>query len=354
MKPALLSLMLALCTFATGCATAQPAEPVAPTLIAFGACAHEGKPQPIWDAVVAAEPELFIFTGDNIYGDTNDMAVMQAKYDKLAAKPGYQKLLKTTPVLAVYDDHDLGKNDGGKDYPRRKESAQMCLDFFGVPADSPRRTREGIYGSQMLGKPGSQVQVILLDTRYFRDKLDRSTLTKEEKNAKNVVGIYQPTKDTTRTMLGEDQWNWLEKQLKKEADVRLIVSSIQVISWEKGMETWGNMPHERDRLFKLIETTEANGVVFLSGDVHFTELSKSDEGPYPMYDLTSSGLNQKPRELWYTAPNSYRVKDKLYTNNNFGLVRVDWAGDDTTITLSARNVKGETAHETVIPLSTLQ
>lgn len=353
MKIALLSSLFTSCIFALGC-VAAPSKPAEPTVIAFGACLHESKPQPIWDAVVAAKPDLFIFTGDNIYGDTNDMAVMQAKYDKLGAQPGYQKLLKTCPVLAVYDDHDLGKNDGGKDYPKKEESAQMCLDFFGVPADSPRRTREGIYGSQMLGEPGSRVHIILLDTRYFRDKLDKNTLTPAEKKEKGVVGWYQPTKDTTRTMLGEDQWKWLEKELKKEADVRLIVSSIQVVSWEKGMETWGNLPHERDRLFKLIETTGANGTFFISGDVHFTELSKSDEGPFPLYDLTSSGLNQNPGKTWYTATNSYRVNDKLYTKNNFGLIRIDWAGDDTTITLGARTVDGQVAHETVVPLSQLR
>ena len=354
MKPTLLSLMFALCTFATGGATAQPAEPVEPTVIAFGACAHENRPQPIWDAVVAAEPDLFIFTGDNIYGDTNDMAVLQAKYDNLGAQPGYQKLLKTCPVLAVYDDHDYGLNDGGKEYAKRKESAQMCLDFFGVPKDDPRRDHEGVYGSQMIGEPGSRVQIILLDTRYFRDKLDKSTLTSAEKKEKNLVGWYQPTKDTTRTLLGEDQWQWLEKELKKEADVRVIVSSIQVVSWEKGMECWGNMPHERDRLFKLIETTKANGAFFISGDVHFTELSKSDEGPYPMYDLTSSGLNQRPGKTWYTGVNTYRLKDKVYSERNFGIIRIDWTGKATTLTLEARTEKGETAYKEVVPLSKLR
>ena len=354
MKATLLSVLMLLCTLATGCAAAPQAELPAPTVIAFGACAHEDRPQPIWDAVVAAEPDLFIFTGDNIYGDTQDMAVLQAKYDKLGAQPGYQRLLKTCPVLAVYDDHDYGVNDGGKEYPKRKESAEMCLDFFGVPKDDPRRDHEGVYGSQMIGEPGSRVQIILLDTRYFRDKLDRNKLSNEEKKAKNIVGWYQPTKDTTRTMLGEKQWKWLEEELRKEADVRVIVSSIQVVSWEKGMECWGNMPHERDRLFKLIETTRANGAFFISGDVHFTELSKSDEGPYPLYDLTSSGLNQRPGKTWYTGVNKYRLKDKFYVERNFGVIRIDWAGEETTLSLEARTEQGETAYKEVVPLNHLR
>jgi alkaline phosphatase D len=353
MKSFLSFLLTLACFHVVGCSSA-PAAPPEPTVIAFGACLHENKPQPIWDAVVAAEPDLFIFTGDNIYGDTNDMAVMQAKYDKLGAQPGYQKLLQTCPVLAVYDDHDLGKNDGGKDYPMKEASAKMCLDFFGVPEDSPRRQREGIYGSEMLGQPGSRVQIILLDTRYFRDKLDRNRLSAAEKKERGIVGWYEPTDDTSRTMLGEAQWEWLKGELQKDAEVRIIVSSIQVVSWEKGMECWGNMPHERDRLFKLLETTGADGALFISGDVHFTELSKSDEGPYPLYDVTSSGLNQNPGKSWYTAINRYRVDGKMYPKHNFGLIRIDWAGDETTLTLGARTLTGEVAHETVVPLRTLR
>ena len=91
-----------------------------PTAIAFGACAHENKPQPIWDAIVNTKPDLFIFAGDNIYADTEDMEVMKAKYAKLAAKPGYKSLLETCPVLATWDDHDFGVNDGGKHYSMKR------------------------------------------------------------------------------------------------------------------------------------------------------------------------------------------------------------------------------------------
>ncbi|XAM00465.1 alkaline phosphatase D family protein [Phycisphaeraceae bacterium D3-23] len=351
-----LSLIAMLCA---GCATtgqrdATPTrEPTGPTTIAFGACCHQDRPQPVWDAVVAAEPDLFIFTGDNIYGDTEDMAILQAKYDKLAAIPGYQRLLEACPVLAVYDDHDYGQNDGGREYPMRAESAAMCLDFFGVPDDDPRRGHEGVYGSTILGEPGRRVQVILLDTRYFRDALDRGTLTAQERAEEHVVGWYTPTDDTTRTLLGREQWRWLAGELQKDAEVRVIVSSIQVVSWEKGMECWGNMPHERDTLFGLIEATGANGVVFISGDVHFAELSMSDEGPYPLYDLTSSGLAQAPHPSWPAAYNTYRQPDMLYDGENFGVIQIQWAGDDTVLTMQARNVEGAIAFEQDVPLREL-
>lgn len=325
-----------------------------PTTIAFGACCHEDREQPIWDAIVAAKPDLFIFAGDNIYGDTEDMAVLKAKYDKLAAVPGYQRLLAACKVLAVYDDHDYGRNDGGREYPKRAESAAMCLDFFGVAEDDPRREHEGIYGATIMGDPGKRVQIILLDTRYFRDPIERGTLTAEERTEANVVGWYSPTQDTTRTLLGEAQWQWLEGELRKEAEVRLVVSSIQVVANEKGMECWGNMPHERSALFDLIEATEAGGVVFLSGDVHFAEVSRSDEGPYPLYDFTSSGLAQSPHKTWPAAINSYRQPNMLHVGQNFGLVRIDWSADDTRLRLQACNVQGEVAFEQVVELKDLR
>lgn len=332
---------------------ADPTESTNQTVIAFGACAHEDRPQPIWNAVVASKPDLFIFAGDNIYADTTDMNLMQSKYSKLAAQPGYQKLLNTCPVLAVWDDHDYGVNDGGKAYSKRAESEQIFLDFFGVAEEDPRRKHEGIYGSQIIGNKDQRVQVILLDTRYFRDDLDR--YTEGEKKPANIVGWYKPTKDRRRTLLGETQWKWLEKELMKPAEVRIIVSSIQVISWEKGMECWGNMPHERDRLFKLIGTTKAKGAFFISGDVHFTELSKtSEEGPYPLYDLTSSGLNQAPGKTWFTSVNSYRENDKVYSGRNFGLIQINWAGENTTIRLQGRTESGAVAHEELVKLKQLR
>ena len=70
--------------------------------IAFGSCAHQDKPQPIWESIVAVKPQLFLFTGDIIYADTRDPKVMKEKYDLMAALPGWQKLLRTCPVFATW------------------------------------------------------------------------------------------------------------------------------------------------------------------------------------------------------------------------------------------------------------
>ena len=86
-------------------ALASPAElsgRALPRRIAFGSCARQDKPQPIWDAVLASEPDLFVFLGDNIYGDTRDPTVLRAKYAQLAAQPGFKRLRERVPVLATW------------------------------------------------------------------------------------------------------------------------------------------------------------------------------------------------------------------------------------------------------------
>src|SRR5262249_9540800 len=136
LMPRFLPLALVALVAASGGRAADPRAPL--SRIVFGSCAHQDKPQPIWKPILEARPELFLFLGDNIYADTEDMEVMRKKYDKLANLPGFKKLRETCPVLATWDDHDFGVNDGGADYARRRESQQLFLDFFNVPRESPR------------------------------------------------------------------------------------------------------------------------------------------------------------------------------------------------------------------------
>jgi len=316
--------------------------------IVFGSCVHQDKPQPFWDAVIAAKPDLFIFAGDNIYGDTEDMDVLRAKYKKLGDEPGYQKLLKTCPVIATWDDHDYGANDAGAEYPKRAESQQVFLDFFGFAKDDALRSQKGVYQSYIYGPPEKSVQVILLDTRYHR-----SPLRKKGKIVPNE-GPFEASFDKTTTILGEEQWKWLGGELKKPAKLRLIVSSIQVLSQEHHWEKWANLPHERERLFKLLQETKAEGVVILSGDRHHAELSVVDVGlSYPLFDLTSSGLNEGFKRWRFPEPNRSRVA-AMFSGNNFGAVIIDWSQPDPTVRLQIRDDAGEIMQQEKISLELLK
>ncbi len=317
--------------------------------IALGSCARQDKLQPIWDAVVAAKPQLYLAIGDNIYGDTEDMAVMKKKYDTLAVIPGWQKLKAACPMLATWDDHDYGVNDGGAEYPKRDESQQLFLDFFGVAKDSPRRKQKGVYHAETFGPEDKRVQVIVLDTRYHRSALQRKV-----PKTPFGVGPYEASTDTKATMLGEAQWAWLETQLKVPAKVRILVSSVQVVAQDHGWEKWYNFPHERERLYKLIADTKAAGVVCVSGDRHLAELSMMEAGiGYPLYDLTSSGLTEAFQKWRKLEVNRHRVATMNW-GNNFGLISIDWTADDPLIRLQVRDVDGEVTIQEKLPLSLLQ
>lgn len=319
--------------------------------IVFGSCAVQDESQPIWSAILEEDPDLFIFGGDNIYGDTSNMDSLRHEYEKLAAKPGYQALRQSTPILSVWDDHDYGANDVGGWFEKKAESEKIFLDFFNVPDESPRRQRPGTYGAHRYGPPGQRVQIILLDTRYFRDRFN--TVERSDSAKAMGFGPYVPNRDPAATMLGKAQWTWLRAQLQKPAEIRLIVSSIQVISPDHGWEIWSQMPLERNRLFQLIDETGAGGVLFLSGDVHWSELSRYREGPYPLYDLTSSALNQE----WPQAtnlPNPLRVGDTVYPYPNYGSVTIDWSHDDPQIHLGIHDEEGDPVLRHTVSLSHLQ
>ncbi len=211
-------------------------------LIAFGSCAHSFEPMPILNQVVKHHPDLWIWLGDIMYGDSHDMTVLKKKYDLQKNKPEYQALLKVTPVIGVYDDHDYGTNDGGKYYSKKDSSKLLLLDFLDAPADDVRRSRPGAYADYDYQVGDRTVKVILLDTRYFRDTLYADTTGRQR---------YLPNPDGD--VLGEAQWQWLEQTLRNnQADFIIIGSSIQLIPDEQGYEKWANFPAARQRFFKLL------------------------------------------------------------------------------------------------------
>ncbi len=312
-------------------AVAQTAEPpaarwlplpaAAATLerIGFGSCARQNRPQPIWDAVLAARPQLFLMIGDNVYGDVTSSAMreLEAAYAALDAHADFARARARLPFLGVWDDHDYGSNDAGGAFAHRAKAEALFHRFWQVPADDPRRSRPGLYTARLFGPPGRRVQIILLDTRSFR-----STLARKPTRAPGT-GPYVPDPDPTKTMLGPRQWAWLEGELSRPADLRLVVSSIQVLAQGHDWERWDTLPGERQRLFGLIARTEANGVVFLSGDRHVGALYRlADAVPYPLHEITSSSLNQPFPKPGETGPQQL---GSTYGGENFGMVRIDWA-----------------------------
>ncbi|MDC3134293.1 alkaline phosphatase D family protein, partial [Bacteroidota bacterium] len=131
---------------------------------------------------------------------------------------------------------------------------------------------------------------------------------------------YAPNYNKNITILGKKQWSWLENELKINADVRIIGSSTQFgVEWN-GYETWENFPKEKQKMIDLIKNTNANNLFFISGDVHYSEISKIETEFYPLYDFTSSGLSS----TWHFAtPNKNRIEGPIM-DNHFGLITIDF------------------------------
>ncbi len=286
--------------------------------LGFGSCMDQKRPQPLWDVVLGAGCDLLVFGGDNVYVDQPATpAAIERAYAQAAELPGLARVRATVPHLATWDDNDYGPNDGDASFAHKQASKDAFLRFWRVPADDPRRGREGVYHAASVGPPGRRVQVLLLDDRWFRSPWRRT----DQRDAPGRER-YLPDADPGKTLLGEAQWAWLAQQLREPAQLRFIVSGIQVLATGHGWESWSLLPRERQRLFDTIAHAGAGGVVLLSGDRHFGAFYRETEGvPYPLVEMTASGWTHTWAGVREAGPNRL---GEPYTGLHFGVADIDW------------------------------
>ncbi|MEM8695563.1 MAG: alkaline phosphatase D family protein [Pseudomonadota bacterium] len=307
--------------------------------IAFGSCNHQHRHQTIWSTIAAHNPDLFLMIGDNVYGDYGyrgeaDLGTFAHAYRLQASYPEFIAFREQVPMLASWDDHDFGPNDSGGNFAFRERSEQLFESFWG--SSDEVRARPGIYDSVMIGPEGERVQIIMLDTRFFRDPLATLPYSYE----RWPRGIYRPTEDPDATLLGAAQWAWLAEQLAQPADLRLIVSSIQILTDAHNFEKWGNMPRERERLYDALAARNGGGMVILSGDRHSGALYHDEPAALgeAVWELTASSLNFSFAEgdTGDREPDPLR-RSGFYSDENFGMVEIDWASGEVGLTLNGAN-----------------
>lgn len=298
--------------------------------LVFASCNDQDREQPLWKPIMENSPDLFVWGGDNIYADTDDMLKMQSDYDKVHANLDYTELLKTTTVIGTWDDHDYGKNDAGKEWEKKVDAKGLFWDFLKFPKDDPLRDQDGVYYSRKYINSGGSVKVILLDTRSFRDSLRKSEIEGRR---------FDPWKTAEgRTVLGDAQWKWLEEELKDtSSDFNVIVSSIQFLANEHGWEKWGNFPSEVQKMKDLLGKAKAKNILFVSGDRHLAEFSMTQVAglSYKLVDFTTSGLTHTYPDS-PDDPNQYRI-GKLVKDLNFGVLRFDFQNKKVTMEIRGEN-----------------
>jgi alkaline phosphatase D len=331
----------------------RPLPTAALQTIAFASCSNEEwtRDQKAFEQITALKPDLMLFLGDNVYGsDTADdpqLSGLRAAYWQQSRRREFIALAESVPYLAIWDDHDFGKNDAGGDFAGKVLAQAMFDRFWRIGPDSPQAHPEGVYGAYQIGPAGQRVQLILLDTRYHRSPL----MPTDQRGAPGKER-YLEDPNPANTVLGAAQWAWLEAELKKPADLRLIVSSIQVLALGHGWEKFGNFPTERARMFEVIRRSGAKGVVFLSGDRHYASIAREPASPetvpFALYDFTASAVNMPwtvgPDGVQERAPN--RISPAI-AQENFGVMRIDWAG--RALTLESRDRDGKTLFSQPVP-----
>ena len=277
-------------------------EPV--TKIAVLGCHNQGSPAPAIPYFAdKLQPDFSIWIGDNVYADTEtDPQHILQQLKVLENKEGYKKLRENSKFMVTWDDHDYGLNNAGKDYKFKEESKQIHRKFWQLENDVPE-DRDGIYHSRLEKLPnGKTIQFLMVDIRYNKD----------EPGPKSDI-------------LGENQWKWLEKQLKKPADLRFFLSGIQVLLHRPThWEAWVRMGKSRNRLMNLIKSTRAENVVFITGDQHYVEVLHSPHNvKYKTYEIMAAGINKNERP---GIPMNRAMKADV-TIHSAPLIEVHWTSD---------------------------
>ena len=330
----------------------MPADDAVLTRILLASCVDEERAAPTLTQMASETADLMLMLGDNVYGDrdgpayvSNDVELDELRegFAELAAKPEFQAVRDAFPMMVAWDDHDYGANDAGGEFPFKGLAERVHEVFWGLE-DQDVGAWDGTYYARSFGPDGQRVQIIMLDTRFFR-----SALTPTDAFGTAGKERYLPAPaGSMQDMLGAAQWTWLENQLQQPADIRLVVSSIQVMPTVHGWEAWSTMPAERQRLFNLVQRTGANGVVFLSGDRHAAYVYEEDgKLPYAAHELTASSINVSfASEL---AEMDERQLGAAYPPENYGAVEIDWAAK--TLSLEVLDAAGETVRRNDVNFS---
>ena len=298
----------------------------------LGSCLHQDQEQAIWKAIKLEEIDSFIFLGDNVYGDTQSGNLKRMKKAYAKQKLNLPRWLVEKEILSIWDDHDYGLNDGGSSYQNKVEAQELFVDFWKIPPEDPRRKREGIYFESKKSIEGLKVHMVGLDTRYFR-----SNLEKGEKKA------YIQNLDPGATILGLEQWTWLERVLKtSSADVIVLLSSIQILASNHPYEKWTNFPLERLKLLEMVEQFSRDKIIIaISGDRHRSGIYQYKN----FIELTASGLNKAGSNNAETDP---LLLNNTYPEFNFGLLDIEPLKKQ--LTLSIHDVEGVELESLLIPL----
>jgi phosphodiesterase/alkaline phosphatase D-like protein len=353
--------------------------------LVLGSCHNDRKVKPhqpnIWNAIQQENPDVFVWMGDAVYPAQRKLAnltYMKQLFDNMLTNDtiGYRQFQTKYGIFGTWDDHDFGANDAGRETTQKMERAKLYTDhFLKLPDTTTTATppRQGLYYSVTFGEPQQQVKLIFLDTRWHRARhcwpsvatymplgagfaaLTRWVL------AGFHVNHWWPFWDCIHSpVLGGEQWAWLEQELETSlAAVHVVVSSIQVLTTNPTVESWGHFPAERQRLIQLLGKG-ISGLFLVSGDVHHAEILnpmrsvETASHKNSFLEVTSSGMTHYCSQPFYGRlcepmlqhynRNRHSKNENYYIGKNYGRLEIDWEQKQAEILV--KNEVGETVLRT--------
>ena len=303
--------------------------------IALGSCSFinekkDDRPKPygdkyqIFNSILQKDPDLMIWVGDNVYLRTPDFMTITGirhRYRHTRATKELQALLGSVHNYATWDDHDYGPNDSDRSYVNKRIAEQTFNDYWGN-----LNTNAAGNGGVTQHFAWNDVEFFMLDDRYHK----------------------APNRDPNpdKDYLGKQQLNWLIDALtKSRATFKIVVNGGQVISDVAKFENYITYPTEHAALLKRLDDAKIEGVLFISGDRHHTEISRLErKDAYPLIDITCSPLTSgvhSPRD----EGNTRQVKGKTFYNRNFGIMEITGKRRDRILVLTIYDSDGNKAFD---------
>jgi len=304
-----------------------------------GSCAYfnepiydrPGKPyggdSSIFLSMAKEKAAFMLWLGDNWYtreADYNSAWGLWYRASRDRSMPVLAPLLKAMPQYAIWDDHDYGPNDNGKEYTLKEESRKVFMSYWANP--SYGEGGEGIYTKMSYG----DVDIFMLDDRWFRAS---------DRMSDSVGGRPDPSK----RMYGEKQMGWVKSALAgSTATFKIIATGSQVLNPMSPYDCFRRFPVEYDEFMSILRDERIGGVIFLTGDRHHSEVIRRDDLlSYPLYDVTASPLTSGTHT--FSGPektNPYRVIG-IDQKQNYTRVMISGKPGARTATFVFLGIQGE-------------
>lgn len=302
--------------------------------LAWSCCSDPAKPQPLWKNIGLEKPDLYIHLGQR-FPLAQSLGLSVSSIFKLQSLvPEFVIFKSQVPVVGVWDQNDFGNMSpaqNGKNNPDKESSRLSYLESYPLDSAMIDPKQRGIYHSFHLGDSAHKVIIIMLDTHYFRDSLEevsRPTFPK---------GPYVASKNSGKTLLGQEQWTWLEQLMKEPAALRLLISPTPFITENQGQETWALFPHARKNVLDLLARLKIKNLIILSGNRLHGEFQKLSQKNFEVYDFTAGGLNRTLPGV--DIPENTRLGPWI-EEPNYGLLKINW--DARTLTAEIKTAQGST------------